>query len=788
MDQIVLESLEFDKVLDRLAHFAASPLGKEAVKKIRPLSDPNYLNQIQEETQNAVDLLLAFSNPPLFGIYPVRPAVKRASLGGILSMGQLLEIAEGLRVARALIDYCKEAEASHFVGEIRSLFVQKGLEEAITSAIEAEGVMNDSASPALFRIRRAIKAKQDSIRGKLNDIMISAGQAGHLSENIITMRDGRYVLPVKAKSRGAFRGLVHDQSASGATVFMEPLAIVELNNEIRELEGEEKEEIQRILADFSMEVADFADEISGNEGKLQYIDKTFAKAKYALEIRGSRPVFTDDRSIDLKEARHPLLGKGVVPIDFSLGKDFSTLIITGPNTGGKTVTLKTVGLLQVMGQSGLQIPCRSNSKLGVFKSIYADIGDKQSIELSLSTFSASMDNIIKILANADSRSLLLFDEIGSGTDPVEGAALAMAILTRLTRRGIRTVATTHYSELKLFAIRSPGVQNASVEFDVQTLSPTYRLQIGLPGRSNAFEITKRLGMPEDLLNEAKNLVDSDSVQFEDVLQDIEKSREETRLARESMEREKQDYQAKLSAMKADLDRSKADYEKKLESAKKEARDLVQEARDQAQRMLREAKKAIDQVEDTRGLDRALTSVNDQAKAMEGRLGGPDLSKRKKAPHQAPQGLKSGEAVEILTIGDEGRIVEGPDKNGDVMVQVGILKVKANVKDLRRIEDDRDSSPNQTQTRLIIQRRKDAGISLELDLRGERYESALDRVDRYLDDAVLAGMEKVRIIHGKGTGALRQGVQDLLARDRRVKSYTFAKPDQGGTGVTEVELK
>ena len=399
-----------------------------------------------------------------------------------------------------------------------------------------------------------------------------------------------------------------------------------------------------------------------------------------------------------------------------------------------------------------------------------------------------MENIIKILANADSRSLLLFDEIGSGTDPVEGAALAMAILTRLTRRGIRTVATTHYSELKLFAIRSPGVQNASVEFDVQTLSPTYRLQIGLPGRSNAFEITKRLGMPEDLLNEAKSLVDSDSVQFEDVLQDIEKSREETRLARESMEREKQDYQAKLSTMKADLDRSKADYEKKLESAKKEARDLVQEARDQAQRMLREAKKAIDQVEDTRGLDRALTSVNDQAKAMEGRLGGPALSKRKKAPHQAPQGLKSGEAVEILTIGDEGRIVEGPDKNGDVMVQVGILKVKANVKDLRRIEDDRDSSPNQTQTRLIIQRRKDAGISLELDLRGERYESALDRVDRYLDDAVLAGMEKVRIIHGKGTGALRQGVQDLLARDRRVKSYAFAKPDQGGTGVTEVELK
>lgn len=788
MDQLVLDSLEFDKVLDRLAQFAASDLGKASVMKIRPLSDLSYLDRIQEETQNAVDLLLAFSNPPLFGIHEIRPAVKRAALGGVITMGQLLEIAESLRVSRALIDFCKEAEPSHFVAEIRSLFVQRGLEEEITNAIEADGVMSDSASSELFRIRRAIKAKQESVRGKLNDIMISAGQAGHLSENLITMRDGRYVLPVKAKSRGAFHGLVHDQSASGATVFMEPLAIVELNNEIRDLEGQEKEEIQRILADFSMEVASFADEISGNEGKLVYIDKTFAKGKYALAISGSRPVFTSDRSIELNEARHPLLGKDVVPINFALGKDYTSLIITGPNTGGKTVTLKTVGLLQAMGQSGLQIPCRSNSKLGVFRSIFADIGDKQSIELSLSTFSASMDNIIKILDRADENSLLLFDEIGSGTDPVEGAALAMAILTRLTQRGIRTVATTHYSELKLFAIRTPGVQNASVEFDVQTLSPTYRLQIGLPGRSNAFEITKRLGMPEDLLEEARNLVDSDSVQFEDVLQDIEKSRRETQAARETMERERETYQTQLAAMKKDLTKSREEYERKLESAKKEARELIQEAKDRAQAMIRETKRTIDQLDDTRDLDRTLTHVNDQAKAMAGKLGGAGAVKKKRGPHQPPKGLKLGESVEVLSLGDEGTIVDGPDKNGDVMVQVGILKIKSNVKDLRRIEEETGQASKGGQTRVLINRPAPTGMSLELDLRGERFESAMDRVDRYLDDAVLAGLEKVRIIHGKGTGALRQGVQDFLRRDRRVNTYDFAKPDQGGTGVTEVELK
>ena len=785
MDNRLLQTLEFDKVLDRLSKFAESSLGKSRIQKLRPSVSRDQAEKWQEETDNAVQLLLAYGDPPLFGIYPVGSLAKRAKLGGILSAENLLEISESLRVSRALIHYVKEADPSLFVSQIRSLFVQEGLENSISRAIDSDGKILDTASQNLSRIRRAIQKKEDETKEKLASIMAQAFQNGYLRENLVTVRDGRYVLPVKSQYRGTFKGLVHDQSSSGATVFMEPLAVVELNNAIRELEAEEKEEIQRILAALSMEVAQYAQEISDNQRKLQTIDMTFAKGKYALEIHGSRPSFTENREIQLIQARHPLLTGKVVPIDFTVGRDFNTLIITGPNTGGKTVCLKTVGLMQVMAQAGLQIPCKSPSKVGVFESIYADIGDRQSIELSLSTFSASMSNIVEILKKADSNSLVLFDELGAGTDPVEGAALAMAILSYVTDKDIRTLATTHYAELKLFAIKNKRVQNASVEFDVQTLSPTYKLVIGLPGRSNAFEISKRLGLPDFILSDAENRVRSENIKFEDVLADIEKSRKESEEKKLAMEKQAEAYALKLKGMQRDLDRAQKEYKRQVEEAKEEGRDLIRRAKETAQDLIREAKQA--KKSSTPELDRALNAVNERAKEAEDRLR-PSLSSsvRKKGADD-PHSLKIGDQVEILSLGQNGILVAGPDSSGEVQVQMGILKIHSNVQDLCRIEEKEEEDEKKIPLGTLFSQ-KAKTISPELDLRGERYSEAMDRVDKYLDDALIAGLNQVRIIHGKGTGALKKGVSDLLQRDRRVRSYSLADPKEGGAGVTLVNLK
>ncbi|MDD7542980.1 MAG: endonuclease MutS2 [Peptoniphilaceae bacterium] len=784
MDKFILHTLEYDKILQQLSHYAESSLGKNKAENLLPFTTFQEAQRAQEETDEAVGLILKFGNPPLFGIYEVKSALKRAELGGVLSMGQLLEISESLRVAGALHQYVDEVEESFFVNEIRALFVQKGLEEEIANAIFSEDQMADTASHTLFSIRRSRKAKQDQIKTRLNAIMMGASQKGHLRENLITMRDGRYVLPVKAEDRGSVKGIVHDQSGSGATVFIEPMAIVELNNQIRQLELDEREEIQRILAELSMEVSEYADEISGNQDLLQYLDFTFAKAKYALAIEASRPEFTEDRVIDLHGARHPLLGKSVVPIDIRLGKDFNTLVITGPNTGGKTVTLKTLGLMQAMAQAGLQIPARSPSKVGVFQNIDADIGDKQSIEMSLSTFSASMTNIVRMLNNADEGSLLLFDEIGSGTDPTEGAAIAMAILERLTAYGIRTVATTHYSELKLFAIREEEVQNASVEFNVETLSPTYRLMIGLPGRSNAFEISRRLGLSEDVLRDAQKYLDQESIQFEDVLADIEKSRLESEKERERIARQRQEYTEKLLAMQAELDRAKKAYERDMERARGEADRLIREAQEEAQHLIRQAKKAGGK--DLRSLDRTLTEINESSKKARARY----HVEKHHMQNTGPENLKIGESVRIISMNQVGTVIEGPFSNGEILIRMGILKVKSNLNDVVRVDEEpeihlsheRPSKSMQTGARKALE------VSAQLDLRGHRFDEAMQEADKYLDDAVLAGLHTVRIIHGKGTGALRKGIHERLKKDRRVAKFGFADAREGGTGATDIELK
>lgn len=781
MQDSVLKTLEYDKILALVAEYAQSAIGRDRVLALKPSTDRESILQLQEETADAVRLLLAFGNPPLFGIYPLRAALKRAALGGVLTMRDLLHIADSLRVSRELQRYVAEAEDGVMVQAIHRLFLQDGLEREISDAILTEDTMADTASRTLYSIRQKLRAKNDQIKIRLNSILSDAAQAGYLNENLITMRDGRYVLPVKAAHRNQVKGVVHDSSGSGQTAFVEPLAIVELNNEIRALEGEEQEEIQRILAALSQETAEFEEELVGNEQVLIHLDFTFAKAQYALQSGSSQPRFSTDRSIAIQEARHPLLGRKVVPIDLRLGKDYTVLIITGPNTGGKTVTLKTLGLLQAMAQSGLQIPARAPSTMGIFSSIYADIGDKQSIEQSLSTFSASMTNIVHILSSADQDSLLLFDELGSGTDPTEGAAMAMAILKKLRDRDIRTVATTHYAELKLFAIREEGVQNASVEFDVETLSPTYRLLIGLPGRSNAFEISQRLGLSETILAEARSYLDQGTMHFENVLADIERSRKESEEDRLQIRREREAYQEKLLVMKQELEQAQQAYERRMQKAEQQAKDIVKEARETAQNMLRDAKDALK--EERPALDRAYNKVHESAKDFEKK----HQKVKADANRPGPQNLQIGESVKILSLNQAGVLVEGPDRNGEVKVQMGILSVKSNVRDLARVADAEHIVAPKAPSSFVSVNTSQNSLPY-LDLRGERFEDAMQRVDKYLDDCVLAGYNKVRLIHGKGTGALRKGIHERLKSDRRVVSFAFADAREGGAGATDVVLK
>ena len=785
MDDKVLSTLEFDKIRERLAAHAQSRLGKAMARALVPMCDVQDIICAQDETAEAIALVLRWNDPPLFGISELRAPVLRAKRGGALSPGQLLSIAESLRVAEALQDYVKEEEGGALVERIRLLFTHSALRREISDSILSEEEIADSASRTLFSLRRSKKAKQEQIKTKLNQIMLSASQGGHLRESLITMREGRYVLPVKAESRRAVKGVAHDQSASGATVFIEPMAVVELNNDIRRLEAEELEEIQRILAALSQEVGEFSEEIGGNEALLQHIDFTFAKAQFALEMKAVRPLFSSDRTLDLHCARHPLLGGKVVPIDVRLGSDFNTLIITGPNTGGKTVTLKTVGLLTLMGQAGLQIPAAHPSTLGVFESIYADIGDKQSIEMSLSTFSASMSNIVSILRAANEESLVLFDELGGGTDPVEGAALAMAILQTLTDAEIRTMATTHYSELKLYALREPRVANASVAFDVTTLSPTYRLQIGLPGRSNAFEISKRLGLSQDILQEAQRHLDQENVQFEEVLQKMDADRRETDRALTEARRLQARYETGQKELDALLEEAEEEKNTALRAAREEARAIVSEAQTLAQELIKEAKKA--QSGDTRALDRTANELRERAREKEAlwqeKRGKARNATRKKNVVGKP--FRAGDTVLLQSMGEKAVLLDTPDKNGDVLLQMGILKINANVCDLLHAEPE-EKSGVAPRTRIQVQERMQT-LPTQLDVRGERLEAALDAVDRYLDDAVLCGMKQVRILHGKGTGALRTGIAEFLAQDRRVKKAKEADIKEGGAGVTVVEF-
>ncbi|NLY44684.1 MAG: endonuclease MutS2 [Tissierella sp.] len=792
MNEKTLRVLEYNKILNLLLEKAESQLGKDLVKKVQPSRNKDEIVSLLEETDEALSILIHRGNPPLYGIHNIGPEVKRTEMGGSLTPGGLLKISDSLRVSRGLKNFIKETQSEkspHYPiveGLVGGLRAFKNIEDEINNAIINENEVSDHASSTLRSIRRQITSKNDAIKDKLNAIINSQSSKKYLQDSIVTMREGRYVIPVKQENRGNVPGLVHDVSSSGATAFVEPMAVVELNNQLRELEVKEREEIERILAELSAMVEVESESIFNNQKILQKLDFIFAKGKLALDMKATKPILNNRGYIHIKQGRHPLLGvNNVVPIDVYLGDEFTSLIITGPNTGGKTVTLKTVGLFTLMAQSGLNIPADYNSEIAVFDQVFADIGDEQSIEQSLSTFSSHMTNIVDILNNVELNSLILFDELGAGTDPTEGAALAMSILDHLLKMNVRTIATTHYSQLKLNALTTENVRNASVEFNVETLRPTYRLLIGVPGKSNAFEISKRLGLQDYVIDYARQLVSQENIQFEDVLQAIERDRLETEQNREETEKLKSEIEILKVDLSKQKDKTKEMRDKILQKAREEARDLLKNAKLESDLIISELRDISSEVvkERNKRIQEAKDMLSSKIDEVDSSIAKDVLNVKSKKP---PKNLKIGETVEVLSLNQKGEILSLPDEGGNVTVQVGIMKVNVHISTLRR-SDSEANDKVEKKTKTIISS-KSKTIKNEIDLRGRNIEEAILELDKYLDDSYIAGLKEVYVIHGKGTGALREGLQNYFRRHRLIKSHRVGKYGEGGTGVTVLEIK
>lgn len=792
MNNKTLKVLEYNKIVEKLKEKTESSLGRELASKLVPSSNSLEVERMQGETKEAFTLLIKRGEPPLYGIQNILVELRRAEIGGVLTPTSLLKISDSLRVSRSLKKYLsqsKEDKGSNYPvleGLIQSLSTFRSIEDDINNAIISPEEISDNASPTLKNIRRQIISKNESIRNKLNSIINSTSNKKILQDNIVTIREGRFVVPVKQENKSYLPGLVHDQSASGATLFVEPMAVVELNNELKELKVKEQKEIERILSELTEMVAQNSESIIENQKILETVDFIFAKGKLALEMDGIKPIINNNGYINIKGARHPLLNVAkVVPIDITIGKDFNTLVITGPNTGGKTVTLKTVGLLTLMAQSGLHIPADFDSQVSVFENVFADIGDEQSIEQSLSTFSSHMTNIVSILDKIDEDSLVLLDELGAGTDPTEGAALAMSILDYLHGMNVRTIATTHYSELKVYALTKEGIENASVEFDVNTLSPTYRLLIGVPGKSNAFLISKSLGLKDYIIDYAKTLISKENVEFEDVLQAIDRDRrivEEDKLEAERLKLE-------IKTLKQEVTHEKEKVEKKkdeiIQKAKEEARSILKSAKYESDEIVTELRKVSFEMEKEKS--RRIQEAQDRLKISIDEVE-QDLAKNllEQKSNKPPKNLKTGDPVEILSLGQHGTVISLPDDNGNVVVQVGIMKVNVHITTLKRCKEE-DIKTNQISTKNII-KNKTRNVKNELDLRGQTLDEALLDLDKYLDDVYIAGLKQSYIIHGKGTGVLREGIRSLLKTHKHVKAYRLGHYGEGGSGVTVVELK
>lgn len=792
MNEKVLNTLEYNKIIAQLAEFADSDPGKQVCLSLVPGTDLDKIRTAQAETRDALSRLFKLGSTSFGGNKDIGFTVKTLDIGSTLSSVELLKIAKLLDNVNRIKAYGRKDRENTPADSLDEYFEQLEpltfLANEINRCILAEDEFADDASPKLKSIRRSMVSTNDKIHSQLLS-MVNGSYRSYLQDAVITMRNNRYCIPVKSEYKSQVHGLVHDQSATGSTFFIEPAAVVELNNQLKELVLQEQEEIERILAELSAQAGAYTQELSLNQKLMTKLDFVFAKAKLALEQNATEPLFNTEHYINIRKGRHPLLPKkSVVPIDIHLGKDFDLLIITGPNTGGKTVSLKTVGLFTLMGQAGLHIPALDHSELSIFTEVYADIGDEQSIEQSLSTFSSHMKSIVHILAHADENSLCLFDELGAGTDPTEGAALAIAILNHLHDRGIRTMATTHYSELKIYALSTSFVENACCEFSVETLQPTYRLLIGIPGKSNAFAISSKLGLSDEIITAAKEQISKEDESFEDVIADLEQSR----LTIEKEQREIAEYkerirtlQEQLKAKNEKIDRAK---DKILREANEKAREILQEAKDVADETIRDFNK-LDAGADIKALEKKRQKVRDKISEKNAKLtlsSGPAQPKQKTLD---PAKLRKGDAVKVISIGLKGTVSTLPDSKGNLFVQCGIMRTSVNVKDLALIEEATITAPTLQRTNSgKIKMSKVTGISTEINLLGRTVDEAICELDKYLDDAYLAHLPSVRVVHGKGTGALRSAVHSHLKRQKHVKEFRLGEYGEGDAGVTIVTFK
>ncbi len=791
MNKKTLAKLEYNKIIEQLIEHASSFSGKELCRRLKPMTDISAIRSAQDETAAAFTRIVKKGRPSFSGCNPVNDSIRRLEIGGVLGSGELLRICKLLETAGRARAYGRHDNTDEMEDCLDGYFEQLNpvtiLVNEIRRCVIDEDEISDDASPGLKHVRRAMNQINDKVHATLSN-MVNGSLRTYLQDPIITMRGDRYCIPVKAEYRSQVSGMIHDQSATGSTLFIEPMAVVKLNNDLKELYGQEQEEIQKVLARLSADAAEYTTEIHTCYTILRQLDFIFAKGALALDMNASQPIFNTEGRIHIREGRHPLLDKkNVVPITLTLGDTFDLLIVTGPNTGGKTVSLKTVGLFTLMGQAGLHIPALDRSELAVFHDVYADIGDEQSIEQSLSTFSSHMTNIVSFLKQVDEHSLVLFDELGAGTDPTEGAALATSILNHLHSRGIRTMATTHYSELKVYALSTPGVENASCEFDVETLRPTYRLLIGIPGKSNAFAIASRLGIPDYIIEDAKTHLTEQDESFEDILTDLETSRKTLDKERET-----------IAAYKREIERLKMETSQKQEKLEAQRDRILREANEKAHAILEDAKETADEtMRNFHKFGKANISAAEMEKERERlrkkmaktRSGmTPEPAKPKK--QYKPSDFKLGESVKVLSMNLTGSVVSLPDAKGNLDVQMGILRSKVNISDLEII-DEKPNYLQKTSKRTgkgKIKMNKSLTVATEINLLGKTVDEAVAELDKYLDDASLAHLSSVRIVHGKGTGALRQGIHKYLKRQKHVKSFRLGAFGEGDAGVTIAELR
>ena len=792
MNQKALSSLEYPKIIERLTEKASSPMGKELCRKLQPSTDINRIRLMQTQTKDALTRLFQKGSVSFGSVKDIRGSLKRLEIGSSLGIMEILSVCALLENTSRVKAYSRGDRSDLPSDSLDSMFEQLApltpLSSEIRRCILSEDEISDDASPALRQVRRNMKVTNDRIHTQLSGL-VNGNARTYLQDSVITMRNGRYCIPVKAEYKGQVPGMIHDQSSTGSTLFIEPMAVVKLNNDMRELELQEQKEIEIILAGLSEQIAEEREAIALNLELMVQLDFIFARAGLAMDMNGSEPVFNEEGRVLLKKARHPLIPKKkVVPIDIRLGDDFDLLIITGPNTGGKTVSLKTVGLLTLMGQAGLHIPALDRSELALFHEIYADIGDEQSIEQSLSTFSSHMTNIVSFLEKADSRSLVLFDELGAGTDPTEGAALAISILSYLHDKGIRTMATTHYSELKVYALSTPGVENACCEFSVETLRPTYRLLIGIPGKSNAFAISSKLGLSDQIIERAKEQISEQDESFEDVLSSLEENRVTIENERLEIARYKEEIKTLKAQLESRQEKLDAQRDRILRQANEEAHKVLEEAKEYADQTMKLFHKFQKNNVDTSAVERERQELRKRMNKAEKNMSDRQETKKPKKLLTAKD-IRPGDSVKVLSMNLKGTVGSRPDSKGFLFVQMGIIRSKVHLSDLELVDEPVITTPSLQKTGAgKIRMSKSASVSTEINLLGRTVDEAIAELDKYLDDAYIPHLKSVRIVHGKGTGALRKGIHDYLRRQKHVSSFRLGEFGEGDAGVTIVDFK